>query len=388
MALPLEARPIASGRTHLPAHLRDVLAAVRISALRDLRLAASRGTEANGRMSAAPDTFTEEGASVLVLTAAERARILREATKDKSYQETPLGHEVGLFLRAMRFKSDAPNTLDSYETTLSRFARDHADFSGLARFAAPDGAELIEDFLARHWADAAAATRANRLAAVKSFFAWGVGRGLISWSPAAGIQGPRVRNRQRHAHGMAMLKQLVYEQPQLRDRIGLQLLSRLGLRKNELRLIRLADFNLPTSEVLVHGKGGKDAVLPYGVLAGLRDEIYLEVAAGHRAPEEYLLYPRAHPLRPMDQATIHRWFKRCLERAGLPSMIEMHELRHSAADTLWRATGDVVKAQSLLRHESLDTTRRYLHPTSDDLSAGLSVVGDLWNIDQDEPSRA
>ena len=57
--------------------------------------------------------------------------------------------------------------------------------------------------------------------------------------------------------------------------------------------------------------------------------------------------------------------------------LKLHELRHSAADNLWRETGNLLLAQQLLRHESVATTQAYLHPTREDLShalAGLQVV--------------
>ena len=68
-----------------------------------------------------------------------------------------------------------------------------------------------------------------------------------------------------------------------------------------------------------------------------------------------------------------RWFKRCLERAGA-SDFPMHELRHSAGDHLWRRTGNLVLAQQLLRHESIETTRQYLHPTREDIVAGMHLA--------------
>jgi site-specific recombinase XerC len=40
-----------------------------------------------------------------------------------------------------------------------------------------------------------------------------------------------------------------------------QLLGRLALRKNELRLLRIGDFDLARSEVRVQGKGGKIVIL-------------------------------------------------------------------------------------------------------------------------------
>lgn len=69
-----------------------------------------------------------------------------------------------------------------------------------------------------------------------------------------------------------------------------------------------------------------------------------------------------------------RWFKLCVERAGLSSSIKMHELRHSAADNLWRQTGNLLLAQQLLRHESVATTQLYLHPNRDDLEAALRLI--------------
>ena len=76
----------------------------------------------------------------------------------------------------------------------------------------------------------------------------------------------------------------------------------------------------------------------------------------------------------MDPASLHRWFKACLERAGLPATMKTHELRHSAADNLWRRTGNLLLAQQLLRQESVATTQTYLHPNLDDLSAALASL--------------
>lgn len=83
---------------------------------------------------------------------------------------------------------------------------------------------------------------------------------------------------------------------------------------------------------------------------------------------------------PMDPASVHRWFKRCLERAALPATIKPHEMRHSAADHLWRGTGNLVMAQELLRHASPDTTRAYLHPTRRDLADAMQRIEGDWSL--------
>jgi integrase len=292
------------------------------------------------------------------------ARVREQAMKDKTYRSSFVGGEVGRFLRSMRWSDRTQNSLDTYEIVLSRLSLDFAHFTSLDQFTT-DG---VRDFLDEHWGDAAPATRRNRLAIVKSFFRFCVDeRGLAS-NPADKIKPPPKANVERQAYAPDVIDALRDAQEKLRDQIAVQLLGRLALRKNELRLLRLGDFDLGRGTVKVHGKGGKVVVLPLGFKALKGD---LEVSLVGRDPGEYLLHPRHNPMQPMDPSTEHYWFKGCLKRAGLPETMKLHELRHSAADNLWRKTGNLTMAQQLLRHESPATTAGYLHPTRDDLEAAL-----------------
>ena len=141
------------------------------------------------------------------------------------------------------------------------------------------------------------------------------------------------------------------------------------MRKNELRLLKVRDFDLAQGTFIVHGKGNKVVVMPIA-FADLKDDLHLELLT--REPNEYLLHPKWSKTRPLDPSALHLHFKIWLERAGLPTTIKMHELRHSAADNLWRETGNLLLAQQLLRHESVATTQDYLHPSRDDLANALS----------------
>jgi integrase/recombinase XerC len=240
---------------------------------------------------------------------------------------------------------------------------------------------MVRDFLDEHWGETAPATRRNRLAIVKSFFAWAVEERGLGESPAARIKPPKRANVERSAYAPDIIDRLIRAQPSLRDQIALQLLGRLALRKNELRLLQVKDVDLGRGTIRVHGKGGKVVVLPIG-FPDLKTD--LEVHLVGRGPEEFLLYPKSDTSRPMDPASVHRWLKTCLERAGLPGTIKTHELRHSAADHLWRATGNLMLASQLLRHESVATTQAYLHPTRDDLAQGLASLKQVVRSQPDE----
>jgi site-specific recombinase XerC len=307
--------------------------------------------------------------------------IYDRAVKDKTYRTHPVGQDVARFLRALRWADYSDLTLEAYELTGGRLAIDHADFeNGLQDFCSPVGTEYLRDFLDRHWGAASPATRSRHTAMVRSLFAWGVGEGRCTWNPAAAIKAPKGRHaRERIAYNIGTLHRLVTRQESLRDQCALQLLCRMGLRKNELRLTTLGDIDLTRSLLVVHSKGGHEHVMPLAIPSLLGD---LELHLQERAPyhvDEFLLYPRSDVRRPMDPASVHRWFKRCLDRAGLPATVKTHEMRHSAADNLWRQEGDIVKAQELLRHASPATTREYLHPTRADLAAALERLDEGWH---------
>jgi integrase len=148
-----------------------------------------------------------------------------------------------------------------------------------------------------------------------SFFGWAYATERISRDPAKHLVPPRRRPTTRRAHELEEIRHIASRQ-EPRDEAALLLLGRLALRKNDLRELRLRDIDLAHDLIYIRrGKGGKAAELPI-VYDDLRKALYfhLQVRGGH--PDEYLLYPKSDRHRPLTPSALHRWFKRCLERAG------------------------------------------------------------------------
>jgi site-specific recombinase XerD len=293
--------------------------------------------------------------------------------KDKAYRASFVGGEVGRFMRSMRWADRTQNSLDTYEIVLSRLSTDFADVESLDEI----GTDMLRDFLDSHWGECSPATRRNRLAVVRSFFKWAVDEGRMRTNPASPIRAPKRQDVERSAYPRDTIEHLIAAQPSLRDQCALRLLGTLGLRKNEVRLCQVKHVDLSANTITVFGKGGRVAVMPLA-FKELRDALYLHIVGDERQPEEYLVYPKGDRDRPMDPASLHRWLKACLKRAGLPDSIKTHELRHSSADNMWRVTGDIVKAQMLLRHRSPATTAAYLHPRREDLADAMRAVDSDW----------
>jgi integrase/recombinase XerC len=308
------------------------------------------------------------------LTEAEWAAHYRAdyAMPDKSYRRFPLGEDVGRFLRAKRVEGAKPNTIVTYEHALRLLVLDHRDLN-LAEFGGVGGTDLLYDFLAKWWGEASLATLHVRAAAVKSFFSWAEDTDRIEKNPARRLKTPKISKRAaRRAHELAQIRQIASAQDSIADECFLLVMGRLALRKMEAGSLRARDIDLKHDLIYIaESKSGDPAEVPI-VYEDVRLALDLWLREG-RHPDEYLLAPRGHPRKRPNPATVHRRFKRCLERASAEDF-PMHELRHSAGDHLWRESGDLIAANKLLRHNSVATTEAYLHPTHEDLRARMRRV--------------
>lgn len=67
-------------------------------------------------------------------------------------------------------------------------------------------------------------------------------------------------------------------------------------------------------------------------------------------------------------------------RAGLSQKVGPHALRHYAATSILRQTGDLELVRRVFRHESLAMALRYAHLTKPDVSAKFSRASPLDNL--------
>ena len=153
---------------------------------------------------------------------------LREqAVKDKSYRLTPIGALAGRYLDGLAFDNYSPNTLLNREQTLAWLAVDHP-----ATEPAEVTHDLLREFLATHWKDAAPNTRAQHVSSLRNFFAWAQDHDLIPVDPARKLKGPRHSDTERRAHSTDVIRQLVVAQGSQRDKCALLLLYWCALRRN------------------------------------------------------------------------------------------------------------------------------------------------------------
>jgi integrase/recombinase XerD len=230
----------------------------------------------------------------------------------------------------------------------------------------------------------------RRAAALKGFYRFAYGEGLIRVDVAAHVDLPRPSRLLPETLTVAETERLLEAaggdaetgdadagaDPRaaahaLRDRAILELLYAAGLRISEAVGLDREDLSMDGAFVRVIGKGDKERLVPVGDVAldwltrwidGPRAGL---LALGHVAPE------RGGPLFLGDRggrlARQQAWaaVKRAAARAGLADRVSPHTLRHSFATHLLEGGADLRIVQELLGHASISTTQLYTHLTGE-----------------------
>jgi len=107
---------------------------------------------------------------------------------------------------------------------------------------------------------------------------------------------------------------------------------------------------------VAEGKGRKDryTLLSERLLAELRSSWRV-----YRPP--VWLFPGRGGQHPLGRSTAHHIYQVAKDRAGIRKGGGIHSLRHAFATPLLEAGIDLPTLQSLLGHNSIRTTSRYLH---------------------------
>ncbi len=154
----------------------------------------------------------------------------------------------------------------------------------------------------------------------------------------------------------------------LRDRAILETLYATGCRASEVVNLQVADLYLDSAFLRCTGKGNKQRVVPLGrpAIASLR--AYLGEGRMAAAPATGNVFV-SRSGKALCRIRLWKIVKFYCARAGLPTAISPHSLRHSFATHVLAGGADLRSVQELLGHASIATTQHYTHIDRDRLKA-------------------
>ena len=151
-----------------------------------------------------------------------------------------------------------------------------------------------------------------------------------------------------------------------RDSALFELIYSCGLRISEACDLLIANVHMKEKLILVHGKGDKERLVPFGKRAEEKLIFYLnevrpKLVKGKNVPQLFVNYKG-------DGISRKGVWKRFHELETLCNLnVKVHTLRHSFATHLLAGGADLRSVQELLGHSDLSTTTIYTHVTDEQL---------------------
>lgn len=241
----------------------------------------------------------------------------------------------------------SPNTIRNRKYTLATFAATHELTTATTQ-------DVLDHLRTRH---GGAWSRAGHLAALRSFYRYGVGMGLVEHDPTAMIRSIKVQAKPPEPVPRSVLdRAILLSDP--RTRFMLLLGSRAGLRREE--IATLHSSNVTPTHLVIVGKGDKQRRIP--IHPDLRP--YLdELTPGWAFPSHVL---PGHHISP---ETVQRAVTK-----AMGGEYTTHALRRYFATSAYRATKDLRTVQALLGHSDPMTTARYVQADDDAMTAAVLAV--------------
>ncbi|MBC9783404.1 tyrosine recombinase XerC [Heliobacterium chlorum] len=217
---------------------------------------------------------------------------------------------------------------------------------------------------------------ARKLAAWRGFFRYLIREGQLTQNPMSRIRSPKIGRPLPKALSEGGIEKLLETSPldegnlkEVRDRAIVELFYASGLRVSELAGLNLGDVDLLSGHVRVHGKGGKERIVPVGEIAVQSVTTYIEKSRpslNGQSPKTTALFlnHRGGRLTPRG---IQNILAQLAKKTALDQPISPHMLRHTFATHLLDGGADLRVLQEMLGHSKLSTTQIYTHVSSERL---------------------
>ena len=203
---------------------------------------------------------------------------------------------------------------------------------------------------------------ARKLAAWRSYAHYLCELGLLENNPLTGIKAPKPPQRLPKSLNIEEINQLLDTPPDddnfytRRDAAVFELLYGSGLRISEAVALNLYNIDLIEKIVHIHGKGGKQRIVPLGdkSVAALKEWLEVRIAQDGEMAVFTNHFGKRITTRRLQQS-LDAWGV----KNGASRHLSPHMLRHSFAGHLLQNSRDIRAVQELLGHASLSTTQIY-----------------------------
>ena len=264
------------------------------------------------------------------------------------------------FLNTLSGKNRSAATIRAYATDISQFISFlHENNVSIHYPAEVQKIDVMEYLSALAKRELTGIARARKLSALREYFRFLEGIGVISKSPTTGIETPkREKNGRQVLRSDEYTKMLSLAGANPRDYAILQVFLQTGIRVSELANLRIKDIDFFKPAITVRGKGSveREIALEKKGIHALRS--YLIVRGVDNTSERVFLSYQGEPI---SERGIRKLVVKYRKEAGITKKASCHTLRHTFATCKAEKGVSAYQLQQWLGHANLNTTQIYIH---------------------------
>src|SRR5437868_3790418 len=269
--------------------------------------------------------------------------------------------EKGLatFLDGLHGKNRSSATIRAYASDIAQFISFlHANNVSVRTPADVEKVDIVEYLSSLAKRELTGIARARKMSALREYFRFLEGIGVIAKSPTTGIETPkREKNSRQYLRSDEYTKMLSLAGANPRDYAILQVFLQTGIRVSELANLTIEDIDFIRPAIRVRGKGNQEreiALEKRGVQA-LKN--YLAVRPECLSDFLFLNYKG----EPISERGIRKLVVKYRKNAGITKRASCHTLRHTFATYKAEKGVSPFQLQQWLGHANLNTTQIYVH---------------------------
>jgi integrase/recombinase XerC len=269
--------------------------------------------------------------------------------------------EKGLatFLNVLSGKNRSAATIRAYATDIAQFISFlHANNVSIHTPAEVEKIDVMEYLSALAKKELTGIARARKISALREYFRFLEGIGVVSKSPTTGIETPkREKNGRQVLRPDEYTKMLSLAGANPRDYAIIQVFLQTGIRVSELASLTVDDIDFIKPSITVRGKGSveREIALEKKGIHALKS--YLGVRPESISKRVFLNYQG----EAISERGIRKLVVKYRKEAGITKKASCHTLRHTFATCKAEKGVPAYQLQQWLGHANLNTTQIYIH---------------------------
>jgi integrase/recombinase XerD len=289
--------------------------------------------------------------------------------------------EIESFNNHLEFERQlSQNTVAAYVRDIHRLEEFLSELYGIP-LADASRLQIIAFFNSERSIGISSKSISRRMSSTRSFYEFLVREKIISNSPVADIDSPKMPSNLYEILTLNEVEQIlksidVSSDDGIRDKAILELMYGTGIRASELVDMKLDDIDWKQKVIRITGKGKKTRLVPFHEDGFQHLENYISQARKNilkppnaiskqvsRQNSSYVFLRNSG--QPISRQDLWKIIKKSADWAGLKKRVYPHIFRHSFATHMLEGGADLRTLQEILGHESLATTEIYTNILED-----------------------